>query len=291
MTVGGFGNLIDLVESSIFSNTQYQGEMTFQIFAKRVLLNNGFSGLKVIDETDPEIDTSFTSEEVASAKTGDSVFGFLKKQAELKGILLSSDGESNLVLYNNTGTDSNIAINNRYLENDNEVLKSGNSTYDMSKRFSKIIVKSQGGSDGFAAVARGGDGVENIQGEATDTAVKRNRVKVIISKTATDAEGCKKQAVWEVNKRRAQSISYKGIAKGHSAPKGGVWKAGVKVSVFDTYADIKSIMLLNSVTYNESKAAGTGTTSTLEFIANDSYKLQTEDPTKHTNKIGEGYTG
>ncbi|RLC69254.1 MAG: hypothetical protein DRH97_00145 [Chloroflexi bacterium] len=284
LTTGGHGNLIDLVDSSVFANTQYQGPMTFSVFCVKVMLDNGFSGIKVIDESDG--DSDFTKEEEMSAKTGDSIFEFLKKYAELKGLVLSSDGLGGLVLYNNTGISTDITMNNRYAETDNEFIKSGKAEYNMSKRFSKIIVKSQGGSDGFAGIARGGLNVEDIQGEALDSDVKRNRTKVIISKTATDAEGCTKQAVWEVNKRRADSIKYNVVVKGHKAPNGKTWRAGMKIAVHDTYADVKSIMLLNSVVYNEAK--GGGTTSTLSFIANDAYKLQAEDPTKHTNKIGEG---
>lgn len=281
LTVGGFGNLVDLVDVSVNSNTQYVGPMTFLNFCKKVIADNGLD-FRVIDKSDG---VSFTKEEIASSETGASVFEFLDKYAKLKGVLLSSDGESNLVIFNSTGINSGVSIINIEDADNNNIIKAGKTDFKMRNRFSKIIVKSQGGTDGWQSLSFGDVSSADIQGEATDSDVSRNRVKVIISKTATDIDGCTKQAVWEVNKRRSDSVNYGVSVFGHAAFNGEIWEPGMQVSVNDTYADIESNMLLKSVVYNWNK--GTGTTSDLVFVANDAYKLQAEDPTKSINKVGE----
>ena len=285
ISLAGYDKTRDIVDCSILANTQYTGPMNFATFCKKVLEDNGINDI-FVEETGAF--AVLDNEEVISSKPGKGIFEFLDEIARKKNVLLSTNGLGNLVLYNNTGVLSPIVVSNKLGETNNTI-RDGEVSYDMGKRFKKIIVKSQGGSDGIYGMTSASSGVEDIQGEASDLDVKRNRIKVIISKTATDAEGCRNQAKWEVNKRRADSAKYSIGVKDHSDPRSGeLYFPGKKVVVRDDFADISSIMLIDSVVWSQTlESKGTE----IEFVANDAYSLQTEDPAKAVNKVGENIQG
>lgn len=285
LAVSGFDKTRDIVDCSIYANTQYKGPMNFSTLCEKVLKDNGINDILVFEGQGAF--AAYSDVEEVSSKPGKSIFEFLDEQARKKGVLLSSDGNGNLLIYKNTGVASGIILNNKRGESNN-TLREGSVSYDMSKRFSKVIVKSQGGSDGFFGVVRGGIDVENIEGSATDEDVKRNRTKVIISKTATDVVGCTDQAKWEVNKRRSDSAKYTLAVRGHSANNGDLYKPGLKVVARDDFADINSIMLINSVVWAQTL---TSKSTELELVANDAYSLNISDPTKSINKLGDNVKG
>jgi len=283
----GNDNAIDIAQSDVRSNTQYSGVLTFGLFCQKVLSDNAIFDVNVVDLS---FGVVFSAEEEMSAETGTNIFEFLDKYARKKGVILNSDGNGNLIVYRNTGFSVGSILVNKKGSNSNHYILSSNGGYDMTSRYSRIIVKSQGGDDGLYGLAQN-NGNEDIQAELQDGEVLKFRTKVIISETATDLKGCREQATWEINKRRADSISYSATVQGFKAPNGIVFEAGQLVTIDDDFADIQSMMLLNSVNYKQSQPDGS--TCTLQFISSDAYKLQSEFPTNKVDKVATDlfYTG
>lgn len=283
LTVAGHDKTKDIVQCSVSRNTQYKGPMFFEKFCEKVLFDNALTDFTVINEG---VEAFVEEGETISSQTGKPVFEFIDEIARKKGVLLSSDGFANIVMFRNPNKISNIVINNKKGQGNN-VIKDGSISYDMNNRFSQIIVLSQGGADGFSSVARAVIDAESVEGFAIDPDVKRSRLKVIISKTATDVVGCKKQAIWEVNKRRADSVKYSIKVRDHSAPSEG-YLPGKKIIIKDDFVDIASIMLIDSTEWVQTL---TSKSATLTLVHNDAYKIQATDPTKFINKVGENIKG
>ena len=279
INIAGYDYTVDIVDSHIIANTQYQGPLTFGDFCRKVIADNNLV-VGVFDLSGVE----FSEEEEMSAETGQTVFEFLRTYAYKKGLILNSDNRGVLVSYRNNGEDSKIEIINQRDKKNNRFIKSATPTFDMTNRYSKVVVKSQGGLNGFPSFCSlFGEDLENIQGFAIDEDVKRNRTLLIVSKSASDSKACEEQAIWEINKRRADSIKYKCEVFGFTAPNGQLWSVGDLITISDDYAGIQSTMLLDETTFIQSE--NSGSTTRLSFVSPSTYKLVATEPQKNINNI------
>jgi prophage tail gpP-like protein len=270
INVIGFDIARDLADVTISANAQYATPISMAKLVQRVMNDNGITDVLVLDESGAE---DFKEGELMAGETGDTVWSYIDKHAKKRQVLVVADGSGGINIYRNRGIDSGVTLENKVNRQQNSRILSSAATYDNSKRFSKVIVKSQGEF-----------GESDVSGEATDSTVKRSRIKTIISDTVQDIAACNELAKWEVNKRRSDSVQYTCNVQGFWAKENLIWGPNLLVNVLDDYADINSSMLLRDVNYSFSEKSGS--TTSLTFVAPDSYSLQANDP-RNANKIGD----
>jgi prophage tail gpP-like protein len=267
VTILGNCKTVDLVDSSIFNNCSY----TVSKLKRLCELAISFNGLDidVLDERDKFSDNEFgdfAEGTILNGEAGESLLNFLNRYASISSAMLTSNELGQLIIYDNHGVDvgAKIIVDD---QNSNERLISSNVIRNNSNRFSKIIIKSQGESLD--------DDGDDIIGEAIDGEVSRKRTKMIISDSILDIDSATKLAKWEVNKRRSDSVSYNCALLGFrtNGIYGDFWRVGMLVSVNDIYSEIKSMMLVKSVSFDYSME---GRITNLELVASDSYTLKTE---------------
>ncbi len=273
LNISGFDNTIDIVESSINVNSEYNAPISLQQLIKRVLDDNGIDDIEVKDSAG---NIQLVKGEIAAAKVGESIFEYVDRIARKKQCLISGTGTGNVVIYRNSGIDIGGAITNIAGDNKNKFIKSASTEYDFSRRFKKIIVRSQGGFG------------DDVEGSAIDTGARDGRIKVIVSDLVTDTKTAQEMAVWEINKRRSDSAQYSCSFQGFWATKNTIWAPNQIIDVRDDYADIKSKMLLKTVKYVQTEEEGN--IASLTFVSPDSYSLELSDPNAKYNKIGDSAT-
>lgn len=271
LSISGKDNTIDLIEGDVSENIAYT-TTSFSRLCELVLFTHNIP-VGVVDlsgSNGKDLDGS----EISAGEASETLFDFMNRYAIKTNNMLTTDGKGNLVVYKNSGVETGVTITNGVGEK-NPHIKSANFIQDNSKRYRKIIIKSQ--LDDLD------DGGEDISGEAEDKNVQRQRTKVIISEAISDADIAKKIAEWEVNTRRSASRTYSCVLHGFrtGGTTGAIWEPNMKVSVNDEFAGINAKMMVKTVSFTYSE--NTGSLTSLELVSEDSFSLQTQ-----AKKLAEG---
>jgi prophage tail gpP-like protein len=269
--VSGRDRISDLVDSTVGDIKDIKTPMTFETMCRIVLDGMGLSDLKVINQAGTI--QGFDESEKITAEVGVTGFAFLEGYARKRQVLLTSDGDSNLVIARN----SNIVLKTKILNvidgKDNNV-KAGSGASDDSKRFYKYIVRSQANPSavGFEGAE---SSVSDISGEAVDNDIRKSRVLEIVAEQSMDAETCQKRAQWEANIRRARSTSASYTIPGHSAS-GELWQPNRLTDVVDQFNDISARMLIKDIRFRQSLNGGS--LSMLSVVPPEAFTLLASQP-------------
>jgi len=265
--VSGFSDTYDLVRGTIFTNPNYATPISFLDLAEKVLEDNGIQGIQIsptiaANEVVSVIDDD---ENRTAGDIGETIFSFLDRYAKKVGVILSDDPSGKLVVYKNKPNASDIRIRNRRDFFNNKLILAASYDVDYSKRFQKVIVKSQDENE------------DSIEAFALDNDVKAQGVMTIISENLSDIAGCQTQANFEVNKRRADSVKYNCKTFGFGLRKSGNWEINTAVDVADDFAGIKSKMMIRAVQFNFSENQGSTTNLSMTIPYAFGQKISDED--------------
>ena len=269
ITVSGRDKTCDLIDSTISGNIELKTGITLKRIIEKTLSNLGITNIKVIDNVGDI--RAFTTSELVSASINENAFNFIEKYARKRQVLLTSNGDGNIVMTRASEDLLDIKLLQQKKNKSNNIL-SGSFSTSTDKRFNSYIVKSQSNPsiDDFSL----GDNVVNLKGTATDTGVRNTRQLVIIAENASNNNECKQRAIWEANLRRSRSKAYNISVQGYSLNESGsaIWEKNKLVQVVDEYADINKIMMISGINY--SKSLDSGSIVTLSLVDKDAYTLQ-----------------
>lgn len=270
--VSGFSNTYEITKATIFSNPNYSTPISFLDLTEKVLKDNEIQGIEVSQNFAAlkEVVVNDDDENRTAGDIGETVFSFLDRYAKQIGVILTTDILGNLVVYESSPKASSIRIKNIRGLTDNKLILSANYTSDYSRRFKKIIVRSQNEDE------------ETIEAFAVDNSVEAEGTLTIISESLVDISGCQTQANWEVNKRRADSTRYACTVWGFSYLEQGIWKINNLVDVDDDFCGLKSQMIIRSVRFSYSDTEGSRTD--LSLTIPDAFG-QTTSPVDRYNAI------
>lgn len=251
--ISGYSDTFDIIKGTIFKNPNYSTPLTFLSLAKKVLGDNELSSVGINSgfASSTNISTIINDKEAGtSGDIGESVFAFLDRYARKVGVILSSDKDGKLVIYKNQPVPTGIRLKNIVGSNKNELIKSANYSVDYSNRIKKVIVISQSEFE------------DDLRGEATDSAVKADGVKCIISENVSDVSQLVTQAKWEINKRISDSVLYNCGVYGF-AFEDEPWNINTLIDVEDEFAGVKSSMLIREVEFRFDEISGSTTSMTM----------------------------
>ncbi len=292
ITIAGRDKTADVIDSTIVAVKEFSGLGLVQIIEK-VLADNGLPDIQVINEAgvDP---APFPEGDPSSSPVSQTVFDFIEMYARKRQVLLTGDGDGNIVLARSSTETASVTLENIVGGEFNNI-KSAIVSYDFTQRFSKYTLQSgqnPAGNPFGATVSLDNVAVQN--GFATDASrgMRASRVTEIISETSDTNVNLTQLATWTKNLARARSTEYECIVQGYhqDVDNTTLWKPNILVKVNDEFADINATQLVKSVEYNLSLDGGSATAIVL--VDPDSYTLQTQidAATQKANKKGDEFT-
>lgn len=231
MTLSGRDKTCDLIDCTA-ANTQWIGRGLADVARSLV---KPF-GIQVIDlaNTNAPFNT-------LKPDDGETVFEALDRAARIRGVLLTTDGQGNLML-TRAGY---LRAHDPLVLGDN--ILSCQPQMDLRDIFSLYTVKGQmPGSDEFY-----GEAVAGVTASVSDGRIGRYRPLTLMAEQSLDNDSALDRTVWEKNVRwgRAQSVIYE--VQGHRQSNGELWRPNMLVQVTDAYAQIANEeRLITDVAYS-----------------------------------------
>lgn len=280
ISVSGRDKTADIIDSTIGGNVDFTGktelkELVEYILEKSQLLYN-FEVFQPGIVTDP-----FTESEIKSPETGDSVFSAIETLCRKRQILITANGDGNIVLTRGSTTVSTLSLYNNPNTPGLNNIKSASVTYDNSNRYNQYVVRSQNNTSSANFLGtQSASTATNARGRAFDEAINREgRILNIVAEHASDSDQCEKRAIWQANINRARSLVYNPVVVGHTDRDGTPWEINKLVKVDDIYSGLVGLYLINSVLY---RLTADGTETELSIVPFDAYTIEPEAPVEQS---------
>ena len=290
INITGRDKTCDIVDSNITGNKEFIGLGLVDII-KRVLADNNMSDISVINQAGTI--APFDDIDPASSPVGDTIFNFLEQYARKSQVLLTTDGNGNVLIVRSGDTSAITVLENIIGGRFNNIL-SASANYDFSNRFNKYIIQSDQSGNAFDF----GGGTPNFNdisaqsGESIDTKIRASRIKETIAEVSAENTTLTELATWTRNITAGRSTEYECTVQGfyQDSLKTQLWKPNLLTKVTDNFADVDAILLIKSVEYSVSLESGSTTNITL--VDKDTYTLQNkiDAATARANNQGSEFT-
>lgn len=257
ITITGRDKTGDLVDSSaINSPGQWSGVNALSI-AKALCAP---FGIPVINKT--SVGRPFKKFNI---QQGETVFDALNRMAELRGVLMYSDGVGGLVINNRATTRSADALVIKP-NNDSNNVKMARFIDSNMQRFSQYIVKGQQqGSDEIDPLSSAGS-----KGTATDSTM-RHRPLLMMAEGQANSRQCKERAEWEKRTRNGAAQNLTARVQGWRQSNGQLWAINTIAPCVFPVLKIEGDMLIKGVVFSLVGGQGGGTTTDLTLTLPEAY--------------------
>lgn len=272
-TISGRDRMADVMDSNLPGLDDVG--LTVKQACQRVL---SFLGVRagVIDLANTGARPFEDSLDIVAPEPTDTAFDFLSSVAKRRQVLLTSDGDANLVITQGIGLRVDQRLVNR-ADGVGNNLVAAEFIVDHSLRFGTYIVESQLnvaaiGQSGGSASAREIAGVEATL--ADPDGIRASRVRSVTSESSYPPGDSRSRATWECNTARARSRQYVATVPSHRDRNGELWRPNTAPYVEDDFAGIKRRMLISGVKYIEDE---TGHTSILTMTESGAFQVLAEE--------------
>lgn len=170
---------------------------------------------------------------------GETVFEAIKRMADLRGVLVLSDGRGGLTITNRGTEKASTALICLPGNNSNNIL-AGRINHSYKDRFSKILVKGQTqGSD-----KQSGDVTRGAKGKALDPQITRYRPLLVTAEGQANAKQCQERANWEIQTRKGKAKRLNIGVQGWTQKNGAIWEINTLVKVSAPFLKVDQEMLI-----------------------------------------------
>jgi len=272
ITVEGRGKTGDLIDSSL-AGKEINPPISLKKIIEDVIAEIGLD-IAVIDNT--AIEDFNEAEDKLGPAVGENAFKFIERLARKRQVLLTSNGDSDVVITRSEPDEIFVNLQNVVQSNENNIISSSVS-YDRTKRFRDYLVKSQQNTSSlvFSGNVDLSDVVEQ-GGSALDDEVRAGRQLVIKAEKASSNDQATERAIWEANIRRTRSQVYSATVNEYRTKAGELWSTNKLVTIRDEFADINARMLINSIEFGF--GVSTGRQTVLGFVDKNAYKVEISEP-------------
>lgn len=267
----------DLLDSNISELSDLRAPITLKEIIEKVIANIG-ADIKVIEEvTTAPFDAA---QDIAAPEPGDNAFDFIEKYTRKRQVLLTSDGDGNVVITSGSTQQVVGSIQHIIGAFDNNVLSSSFS-FDTTGRFNVYKFASQLNLVALnAAGVTGLDPVVDQSGEVSDPDVRKGRQLVLISEAPMSDDQNEARSKWEANIRKARGLVYSAVVSGYRVDPtdltSDLWQINRLYQIVDDYLGKSEPMLCNSVTFTLDVQGGEQTS--LGFVDQKAYSLELTKP-------------
>jgi len=275
ISVRGRNKLGDLVDSTVGEIKEFTGAVSLVDIAKTIISGIGFTDVEVINNAGV---VSFDAFDITSAEVGQKAFEFLELYARKKQILVTNDGNGNLVLTRASTEVFPAVLTNKKAPNNtvNNILSS-TVRIDNAQRYRTYINRSQLNPHNVDAGVTPRNLVEQL-GLAVDGAIRNTRTFEFNAEESLSSESAVDRAKWEATFRKAKSLSYTATVQGHSV-NGQIWTPNILVRVEDEFANLSTDLMIRTVRFRQS--VDEGSTTMLEMTYKDAYTLELEEDSRN----------
>jgi prophage tail gpP-like protein len=269
--VTGRSKTCDLVDSTVDGGVQFDSQVNLRTVAESLINNlfidlslpEGLQGvaapeqlIKVVVESDI---TDFLTNENLSEDLGTTYFEVLEKFSRKRQVLMTTNGNGDLVFTRGKGSGSTNLILQNKVNNPNNNIESASYIRDHSKLFNTYSCDSQPSRGGFGLleVAPPGSLVDSER-KVIDDIIRPSRKLFFIAENASDGDQSGERAKWEGVTRRSRATVYNATVSGHSY-NNEVWFINKPVSVVDDLVKVNGKMLLTNVTFKQDLTNGSTT--------------------------------
>jgi len=281
ITLSGRDKTGDVVDSSLRAVGDFQPPITLKRCIALILSDIG-SSLAVSDGAGTE---SFkTASDLIAPEPGQNAFEFIEKLARKRQVLLTSDGDGNIVITRAATVKSTGKLQNIIGATDNNII-SGSVSYDGTGRYRDYTFASS--LNPTALIKAGITDLASIvsqSGSVTDSDIRRGRQLVLQGESSLSSGKSRERILWEADLRKARGRLYSVTVQGFRTQEGDLWAANTLVPVVDDFTGITGEMLINEVTFNYSNDQGS--TTALTLMPPNAYTLQLAEP--QAQEVGSG---
>ena len=276
ISVKGRSAVADLVDSTMDGNFEINGPIPLKTALMRIIELAG-SDVAVIDKTGEPIE-EFGPNENLAGEIGSPVWGFMVELAIKKQVLLTEDGQGNVIITRGEGREVTDNFVKKQFGQDNNI-KGSRCRRSERERYNTYKVLSQDDSASLDGITLDNlDAVESSSksGEAKDDAIRISRVKCLVAEKASQPSECTTRAVWQSNVSRVNAFSYSCDVQGFVTDSGLMLEPGLMPHVTDDFAQVDSALIIDkvSVTFTENG----GSISNLDFVLPDAFRLIATEP-------------
>ncbi|OJA74949.1 hypothetical protein BGV67_04535 [Burkholderia ubonensis] len=204
---------------------------------------------------------------------GETAFEIIERVSRYSALLVYDGPDGNLILARSGSTQHASGIEEGANVQDASVEYSADQRFQTYKAFLQAINTFQEGGDGGNTIAT-----------VTDSGVKRNRKKFIISEAVAGLwDIAKRRATWEMNRRNGRSTVVKVTVDSWRDSAGELWTPNKLVSVYlptlklgpthaPTFESSRVVWLISEVTYSLDE--NRGTTAELVIMAPEAFEVE-----------------
>ncbi len=277
----------DIVDSTLEASKDISGASSLSSVCEAVISQIGAD----IDVVDISLIPNFNeAEDVIAIEPAQNAFDFLQGLANKRQVLLTSNGDGNLVLKQSVANTTAASLQNKIdaPKDDNNILKAS-VRYDTTERFN--LYKATSGTNPIALLFAGLVDLNTIvesKASVVDDQIRTGRQYVFKPETSSSDGQCEPRSRWELNMRKARGITYTATVNGHTIATNNpnVWETDTLIMVLDEFCAVRDFMLLNKVTFTTD--LDTGDQSILELVHKNSYTLTIAEPENEVGILGAG---
>lgn len=228
----------------------------------------------------------FGANDTEAAECGETIFSFISKYAKKRNVLLTSDGDGNIVITRVGTQQAETSLINAVNGEENNIL-TATGNYNATQLFHKYVVRAQKNpvvewKGRPTEVTPNTAAAEDQSAEITDGDIRETRTLEISGQLTGSKNDCQDLVGWTSNIRRGKGFKYTATVQGfhQDEAKTRLWVPNELVMIQDDFIgaseSLESTMLIDKVTYNFDTDGGS--TTTIECIDKNSYSIQKPSP-------------
>lgn len=291
VTVDGRSRTADVIDSSLvstvvnFSSLSSIIEFILNELGVDVAVGGFGTGIKVVDEASVSQFGQFDTG--VAIRDGENAFKFLEGLARKLQVLLTDDGEGNIVITRNEGRPTvPFSLTNKIGDTAGiNNIKRANFALDISARYNKYFVKSQQSTVGInlEGLSTEPKDVADQSGAAIDGSIRAGRQLVVEAETPMNAQTAQARADWQANIDRARSLVANVTVRGHNEGGGKAFDVNQLVLYNDDFAGINQTMLIDG--FNMTFDLDNGSETEFRLLPPDAYTIDPNTPAGENNLL------
>ncbi len=261
--------LNDFIDSTVGALKEFEGQVNLQDIIRAVLDSLTLTNIKIINEAGNI--KNFDATDITSAETGQNAFDFIELFARKRQVLITTNGDGDLVIARAGRIVSPFNIKNIVGANDNNVLSS-TVKHSVREEFNRYTANSQLNPFNI----KPGSNARQVSDQVSsrfNTLRRKSRVFEFNAEESSDSFTLRDRAGWEANIRRARAKTYTCVVQGHTVD-GVPWTPNRLHRVDDDFRRVHAMLLLKAVTYGY--GVDGGSTTSLGFTNKLAYTLEVE---------------
>ena len=275
--ISGRDKTMDVVDSSTVIK-ELSGTLSLEQAMRQILDGNGLQNIGITNLVSGL--KSFKDGDIESAEVGETVFEYIDKYARKRQVLLTGDGNGNIVIARSGTTNAITALLN-VIDGTNNNILSASASYSETNLFNKYTVRSQ--QNPVALKNSGSISTSKLvsqSGVATDDEVRTTRISEVRPSQSGSSEDSKEFALWLKNINRGKSFNYTAVLQGYhqDLDQTRLWLPNEIVPINDDFigmsSQLNAEMLIDTVEYKLSNDGGS--TTAITCVDKNAYTLQGE---------------